>query len=72
MAFSLDEMKRMLEDSGFNLWDTAIPSQDDTDEEVEKDNFTAEEFDKACEDLGLENSGEESSDEDDFFQQLQL
>ena len=49
---------------------SAIPSQDDTDEEVEKDNFTPEEFDKACEDLGLENCGEESSDEDDFFQRL--
>lgn len=70
MAFSLDEMKRMLEDSGFNLWGSAIPSQDDTDEKVEKDNFTPEEFDKACEDLGLENCGEESSDEDDFFQRL--
>ena len=67
--FSLDEMKSILEENGFNLEDLA-PTQDDTDEEVEKDNFTPEEFDKACEDLGLENSGEESSDEDDFFQRL--
>lgn len=67
--FSLDEMKSMLEDNGFNLEDF-IPSQDDTDEKVEKNNFTPEEFDKACEDLGLENSGEELSDEDDFFQRL--
>ena len=67
--FSLDEMKSILEENGFNLEDF-IPSQDDTDEKVEKDNFTPEEFDKACEDLGLENSGEESSDEDDFFQRL--
>lgn len=69
--FSLDEMKSILEKNGFNL-DNFIPSQDDTDEEVEKDNFTAEEFDKACEDLGLEDSGEETDDEDDFFQRLQL
>jgi hypothetical protein len=74
--FSLDEMKSILEENGFNLEDLA-PTQDDTDEddtdeEVEKDNFTPEEFDKACEDLGLENCGEESSDEDDFFQRLQL
>jgi len=69
--FSLDEMKSILEENGFNLEDLA-PTQDYTDEKVEKDNFTPEEFDKACEDLGLENSGEESSDEDDFFQRLQL
>lgn len=69
--FSLDEMKSILEENGFNLEDLA-PTQDYTDEEVEKDNFTPEEFDKACEDLGLENCGEESSDEDDFFQRLQL
>lgn len=70
MGSSLDELKRILEENSFNLWGTAIPSQDDTDEEVEKDNFTAEEFDKACEDLGLEDSGEETDDEDDFFQRL--
>ena len=68
MVSSLDELKSILEENGFNLWGTAIPSQDNTDEE--KDNFTAEEFDKACEDLGRENSGEETDDADDFFQRL--
>lgn len=48
---------------------------DDVDkywEELEKDKFTEEEFEKACEDLGLEDSGEETDDVDDFFQRLQV
>ena len=70
---NLDEVKRMMEEKGFNLWGvTAGSTQNYDSEELEKDKFTEEEFDKACEDLGLENSGEESSDEDDFFQRLQL
>lgn len=65
---NLGEMKRMLEENGFNLW--GVTGDSDVAEVEEKDNFTDEEFDKACEDLGLEDSGEESSDEDDFFSRL--
>lgn len=65
---NLGEMKRMLEENGFNLW--GVTGDSDVAEEAEKDNFTDEEFDKACEDLGLDDCGEESSDEDDFFQRL--
>ena len=65
---NLGEMKRMLEENGFNLW--GVTGDSDVAEEAEKDNFTNEEFDKACEDLGLDDCGEESSDEDDFFQRL--
>ena len=65
---NLGEMKRMLEENGFNLW--GVTGDSDVAEVAEKDNFTNEEFDKACEDLGLEDCGEESSDEDDFFQRL--
>ena len=65
---NLGEMKRMLEENGFNLW--GVTGDSDVAEVVEKDNFTNEEFDKACEDLGLEDCGEESSDVDDFFQRL--
>lgn len=67
---NLGEMKRMLEENGFNLWGVTGSSQDTDSEELEKDKFTEEEFAKACEDLGLEDSGEESSDVDDFFQRL--
>lgn len=65
---NLGEMKRMLEENGFNLW--GVTGDSDVAEVAEKDNFTNEEFDKACEDLGLEDCGEESSDVDDFFQRL--
>lgn len=65
---NLDEIKRMLEDQGFNLWGVTGSSQNVPEEE--KDNFTEEEFSKACEDLGLEDSGEDESDVDDFFQRL--
>ena len=65
---NLGEMKRMLEENGFNLW--GVTGDSDVAEVAEKDNFTDEEFDKACEDLGLDDCGEESSDEDDFFQRL--
>lgn len=67
---NLNEIKRMLEETGFNLYGVTGSSQNDAAEEAEKDNFTDEEFDKACEDLGLEDCGEESSDVDDFFQRL--
>lgn len=68
---NLDEMRRMLEENGFNLWGVTTGStQDNASEELEKDKFTEEEFAKACEDLGLEDSGEESDDVDDFFQRL--
>ena len=68
---NLDEMRRMLEENGFNLWGVTGSSQNGTaTEELEKDKFTEEEFAKACEDLGLEDSGEESDDVDDFFQRL--
>ena len=65
---NLGEMKRMLEENGFNLW--GVTGDSDVAEVAEKDNFTEEEFAKACEDLGLEDSGEESEDVDDFFQRL--
>lgn len=65
---NLGEMKRMLEENGFNLW--GVTTGNDYSEEAEKDKFTEEEFAKACEDLGLEDCGEESSDVDDFFQRL--
>lgn len=67
---NLDEMRRMLEEKGFNLWGVTGSTANDYSEELEKDKFTEEEFDKACEDLGLEDSGEESDDVDDFFQRL--
>lgn len=58
----LEEMKKTLEENGFNLWGVTGSSQNGATEEVEKDNFTKEEFDKACEDLGLEDSGKEMND----------
>ena len=67
---NLGEMKRMLEENGFNLWGVTGSKANDYSEELEKDKFTEEEFAKACEDLGLEDSGEESDDVDDFFQRL--
>ena len=67
---NLDEIKRMLDENGFNLWGFAGSTANDYSEEAEKDKFTEEEFEKACEDLGLEDSVEESSDVDDFFQRL--
>lgn len=68
---NLEDIKNMLEQNGFNLWGVTGSTQNGTaTEEVEKDKFTKEEFDKACEDLGLEDSGEESDDVDDFFQRL--
>ena len=66
---NLDEIKRMLDENGFNLWGFT-GSQAAEEAEAEKDNFTNEKFDKACEDLGLDDCGEESSDVDDFFQRL--
>jgi basic membrane lipoprotein Med (substrate-binding protein (PBP1-ABC) superfamily) len=66
----LEEMKKSLEENGYNLWHSTDTSQNDATEEVEKDNFTKEEFDKACEDLGLEDSGKEMNDVDDFFDRL--
>ena len=65
---NLDDIKNMLEQNGFNLWGVTGSTANDYSEEAEKDKFTEEEFEKACEDLGLEDSGEESSDVDDFFQ----
>lgn len=67
---NLDEIKRMLDENGFNLWGVTGSKENDYSEELEKDKFTEEEFAKACEDLGLEDSGEESDDVDDFFQRL--
>ena len=71
MAFDLDEAKNLLEENGFNLWGVTTGSTQNNDsEELEKDKFTEEEFEKACEDLGLEDCGEETDDVDDFFQRL--
>ena len=67
---NLDDIKNMLEQNGFNLWGVTGSSQNGATEELEKEKFTEEEFAKACEDLGLEDSGEESDDVDDFFQRL--
>lgn len=71
MAFNLDEAKNLLEENGFNLWGVTTGSTQNNDsEELEKDKFTEEEFEKACEDLGLEDCGEETDDVDDFFQRI--
>lgn len=69
---NLGEIKNMLEEKGFHILGLTDTSQNDASEELEKENFTAEEFDKACKDLGLEDSGEESDDVDDFFERLQI
>lgn len=67
----LDEIIRQSEKRGFNLFGVTGSSQAaEESEELEKDKFTEEEFNKACEDLGLEDSGDESSDVGDFFQRL--
>ena len=47
-----------------------IYQKKDADDELEKEKFTEEEFEKACEDLGLEDCGEETDNVDDFVQQL--
>ena len=66
-----NEIKKMLEENDFNLCGvTGTPQNDAHEEEAEKDNFTEEEFDKACKDLDLEDSGDESDDVDDFFDRL--
>lgn len=69
---NLDEVKRMMEEKGFNLWGVTTGSTQNgtATEEIEKDKFTEEEFEKACEDLGLEDCGEETEDVDDFFSLL--
>lgn len=59
MSFHLSEAKSIFEENGFNIWGTANLSKKDADDELEKEKFTEEEFEKACEDLGLEDSGEE-------------
>lgn len=69
MPFDLEEAKNMLEENGFNLYGSANVNKD-ADDELEKEKFTEEEFEKACEDLGLEDSGEETNDVDDFFDRL--
>lgn len=68
---NLEEIKKMLEENDFNLWGVTGSTQNGTaTEEIEKNNFTEAEFEKVCEDLGLEDSGEESDDVDDFFSRL--
>jgi hypothetical protein len=69
---NLDAVKNMLEENGYNILGLTGTSQNDASEELEKENFTEEEFDKACEDLGLEDSGAETDDVDDFFERLQI
>lgn len=68
----LEEIKNMMEEKGFHILGLTGTSQNDASEELEKENFTEEEFDKACEDLGLEDSGTETDDVDDFFERLQI
>ena len=80
MTFDLDEAKNYLEENGFNLFgsvnlakkdaDDELEKEKDADDELEKEKFTEEEFEKACEDLGLEDSGDETEDVDDFFSRL--
>lgn len=68
----LDDVKNMLEENGFNLWGVTGLSKKDANDELEKEKFTEEEFEKACQDLGLEDSDYESeSSDDDFFTRLQ-
>ena len=69
---NLDEIKNMMEEKGFHILGLTGTSRNDASEELEKENFTEEEFDKACEDLGLEDCGEETADVDDFFERLQV
>lgn len=68
MSFHLIEAKNIFEENGFNLFGSANLSKKDADDELEKEKFTEEEFEKACEDLGLEDCGEETDNVDDFFQ----
>lgn len=70
MTFDLDEAKNYLEENGFNLFGSVNLAKKDADDELEKEKFTEEEFEKACEDLGLEDSGDETEDVDDFFSRL--
>lgn len=70
MSFHLIEAKKIFEENGFNLFGSANLSKKDADDELEKEKFTEEEFEKACEDLGLEDCGEETDNVDDFFQRL--
>lgn len=69
---NLDVIKKMIEENGYKLCGEVDTSQNDASEELEKENFTEEEFDKACEDLDLEDSGDESDYVDDFFERLQI
>lgn len=66
---SNNEFRRMMEKM-VTFGSVTGSTQNNESEELEKDKFTEEEFDKACEDLGLEDSGEEIDDVDDFFQRL--
>lgn len=70
MSFHLIEAKNIFEENGFNLFGSANLSKKDADDELEKEKFTEEEFEKACEDLGLEDCGEETDNVDDFFQRF--
>ena len=70
MSFHLSEAKNIIEENNFNIFGSANLSKKDADDELEKEKFTEEEFEKACEDLGLEDWGEETDNVDDFFQRL--
>lgn len=70
MSFHLIEAKNMFEENSFNIFGSANLSKKDADDELEKEKFTEEEFEKASEDLGLEDCGEETDNVDDFVQQL--
>ena len=70
MSFHLSEAKNMIEENCFNIFGSANLSKKDADDELEKEKFTEEEFEKACEDLGLEDCGEETDNVDDFVQRL--
>lgn len=70
MPFDLSDAKKILEENSFNLFGPANLSKKDADDELEKEKFTEEEFAKACEDFGLEDSGEETDNVDDLFQLL--
>jgi len=67
------EAMEMLKDAGFNVdnEDSITPAET---VEQEKDNFTDEEFDKVCEELGITEENDDADkmkdDVDDFFSRL--
>lgn len=68
------EAMKMLKDAGFNVDNENSITPAETVEQ-ETDNFTDEEFDKVCEELGITEVEDEAADKmkddvDDFFSRL--